>query len=71
MKKFVYIALIIILGSFVFNFITFDYKLGIFHKFNLPYIIGIGAGVCGVILCMILLKYYRLKGSLVEQSNKE
>lgn len=61
MKNFLYISLFIILGSFVFNFVSFKYSLGLFHEVNLPYIVGIGAGICGLILCLILFKYLRLK----------
>ncbi len=64
MKTFVYIAFLIIFGSFVFNLVSIDYKEPILGEENLPYIIGLSAGICGLILCFILLKYYRLKENL-------
>ncbi len=70
MKNFVYIALFIILGSFVFNFISMDYEAPILGEENRPYIIGLGAGVCGLILCSIFLKYYRLKSNLENRSKQ-
>lgn len=69
MKTFVYIALFIILGSFVFNLVSMDYEMGLMSEENRPYIIGLGAGVCGLILCAIFLKYYRLKSNLEHRSN--
>lgn len=70
MKTFVYIALFIILGSFVFNLVSMDYELGLLHEENRAYIIGLGAGVCGLILCAIFLKYYRLKSNLENRSKQ-
>jgi hypothetical protein len=62
--------MILILGSLVYNLIEFDYSLGMFAELNLPYVIGIGAGVCGLILALIMLKYNQLKPSLDNQSKK-
>ena len=70
MKTFVYIALFIILGSFIYNFFSMDYGMGILSEVNRPYIIGIGAGICGLILCAIFLKYYRLKSNLENRSKQ-
>lgn len=70
MKNFVYIALFIILGSFVFNFISMDYEASLLGEENRPYIIGLGAGVCGLILCAIFLNYYRLKSNLANRSKQ-
>lgn len=71
MKKFVYIALVIIIASFVFNIISIDYQLGMLNKENLPFIIGLGSGICGFILCLIFLKFYRMKAHLSQQSKTE
>ena len=70
MKTFVYISLVIILGSFVYNLISMDYAQGLLHVDNLPYIIGLCAGICGLILCFIFLNYYRLKSNLGNRSKQ-
>jgi len=69
MKTFVYIAFFIILGSFVFNLVYFDYKESFLGEENRPYVIGLAAGICGLILCFIFLKYYRLKDNLNQRAN--
>jgi hypothetical protein len=68
MKTFVYIALFIILGSFVFNVVSMDFKQSLLGSYNRPYIIGICSGICGIILCFIFLNYYRLKANLEKKS---
>lgn len=68
MKIFVYIALIIILGSFVYNLVSMDFDLSLLGTENRPYLIGLCAGVCGLILCFIFLRFYRLKSNLEKQS---
>lgn len=70
MKTFVYISLVIILGSFIYNLVSMDYGLSLLHADNRPFIIGLGAGVCGLILCFIFLNYYRLKSNLENRSNR-
>jgi hypothetical protein len=69
MKNFVYVALFIILGSFVYNLISFEYGKSIIGEENFPYLLGLAAGLCGLIICFILLKYYRLKENLNQKSN--
>jgi uncharacterized membrane protein len=68
MKTFVYVALVIILGSFIYNIYSFNFSESFLGDENRPYLIGLCAGVCGLILCAIFLKYYRLKGNLENRS---
>lgn len=68
MKTFIYIAFLIIFGSFVFNLVSIDYKDSFWGEENRPYIIGLSAGFCGLILCFILMKYYRLKENLSQRA---
>lgn len=70
MKKIIYIALVLLLGSFIYNLVSMDYGLGILDASNRPFIIGLGAGICGLILCFIFLNYYRLKSNLDNRSTK-
>jgi uncharacterized membrane protein len=70
MKTFVYVALVIILGSFIYNIISLDFSDSLMGAENRPYIIGLCAGVSGLILCAIFLKYYRLKGNLENRSKQ-
>lgn len=70
MKTFVYIAFFIIFGSFIFNLVSMDYKQPFLDEENRPYIIGLSAGICGLILCFILLKFYRLKENLDRRSSQ-
>lgn len=60
MRIFVYIALIVILASFVFNLMNFEYDKGILAEVNRPYIIGLGSGICGLILCFIFLRFFQI-----------
>ena len=71
MKTFVYVALVIILGSFVYNIWNFDWNNNLLGDENRPYLIGLCAGICGLILCLIFLRYYRLKANLENRSKPE
>ncbi|HLV23835.1 MAG TPA: hypothetical protein VKY36_03535 [Moheibacter sp.] len=64
MKTFIYIALFIILGSFAYNLISFQYDKNLLGIENQPFLIGLLAGICGLILCVIMLKHLRLKEHL-------
>lgn len=70
MKTFAYIAILLIIGSLVYNLIQFDYNESILSDWNRPFIIGIGSGVCGLILAMIILRYNQLRPNLENQSEK-
>lgn len=70
MKTFIYIAFLIIFGSFVFNFIFMDYEQSLWGEENRPYMIGFSAGICALILCFILLKYSQLKENLNRRANQ-
>lgn len=70
MKTLIYIFLILILGSFVYNLVKFHYSLSILSDENQTFVIGLGAGLCGFILGLIMLKYLQLKPSLDNQSKK-
>ncbi|MFA5620932.1 MAG: hypothetical protein WDA08_11560 [Weeksellaceae bacterium] len=61
MKVFVYIVLVVILGSLIFNIVSYESDYGFSSDVNRPYIIGVGAGICGLILGLIILQYLRLK----------
>lgn len=70
MKTFVYVALVIIIGSFVYNFWNFDFDQSVLGVENRPYLIGLCAGVCGLILCAIFLRFYRLKANLENRAKQ-
>lgn len=70
MKTLIYIILIAILGSFIFNLVKFNYGIGLMAEENRTYIIGLGAGICGFLLALIMLKYLQLKPNLENQSKK-
>ncbi|MFV0304987.1 MAG: hypothetical protein ACK5IC_05870 [Moheibacter sp.] len=70
MKTFVSISLFIVIGSFVFNLVSMDFKQSLFGDDNQPYIIGLGAGVCALILCIIYFQYERLKTNLANRAKQ-
>lgn len=68
MKIFIYLALILILGSFGYNLWAMDYTKSFMSEVNRPYIFGLSAGVCATVVCVILLKYEHLKQNLANQA---
>lgn len=70
MKTFIYIVIIFILGSLVYNLTKYHYSESLFSDWNRPFVIGIGAGICGLLLALIMLKYRQLKPNLENQSKK-
>lgn len=71
MKTLIYVLMFIILGSLIYNLASIDYNTKLFTDYNRPFIIGTGAGVCGFILSLIMIQYYRLKPRLKNLSEKE
>ena len=70
MKTFLYIILFIILGSVFYNLASYNYNLSLMSDENRSSIIGLGAGICGLILWLIMLKYLQLKPNLDQQSKQ-
>lgn len=68
MKIFIYIALILILGSFGYNFWAMNYSESFMSEINRPYVFGISAGICALVVCVILMKYEHLKQNLTNQA---
>lgn len=64
MKVFLYIVLFVIIFSFGYNLYYLDLDESFLGKENRPYVIGLAAGICGLILCLIFLRYARLKSNL-------
>lgn len=70
MKIFVYIVLFIIICSFGYNLYYLDLSESLFENENRPYVIGLAAGICGLILCVIFLKHARLKSNLENRAKQ-
>lgn len=70
MKSVIYIILIVIVGSLVYNLTKINYQLGFFAEENQVFVIGLGSGICGFLLGLIILKYLQLKPNLENQSKK-
>lgn len=71
MKTYVYIVLIIVFGSFIYNFISINYDESILSDHNFPYIIGLAAGLCALILALIILKYLQAKKYLDDSKSEQ
>ena len=70
MKVFIYIALFVIVFSFGYNLYYLDLDTSLTGAENRPYILGLAAGICGLILCVILLKSARLKSNLENRTKQ-
>lgn len=70
MKTFIYIVLFVIIFSFGYNLYYLDPSESFFGSENRPYIIGLAAGICGLILCIIFLRYARLKSNLENRAKQ-
>lgn len=68
MKVFLYIVLFVILFSFGYNVYYLDLDESFLGTQNRPYVIGLAAGICGLILCIIFLRYERLKSNLEKRA---
>ncbi len=68
MKVFLYIVLFVILFSFGYNLYYLDLDESFLGAQNRPYVIGLAAGICGLILCIIFLRYERLKSNLEKRA---
>lgn len=71
MRTLLYLGLGFILLTLAYNFIFFDYQIGLFDPYNLPFIIGIGAGICAFLLLVILINYQDLKQRSTQKSTQE
>lgn len=71
MRTLFYLGIGFVILTLVYNFIFFDYGAGLFDSHNLPYIIGIGAGICAFILLIILINYQELRQNSIRKSTEE
>lgn len=70
MRVFLYIALFIIIFSFGYNLYYLDLDESFLGAENRPYVIGLAAGICGFILCIIFLRTARLKSNLENRTKQ-
>lgn len=71
MKTLLYVGLGFILLTLAYNFIFFDYEAGLFDAYNLPFVIGIGAGISAFLLLIILINYRELRKHSTQRSAEE
>lgn len=70
MKVFIYIVLFVIVFSFGYNLYYLDLETSFMGAENRPYVLGLAAGICGLILCIIFLKSARLKSNLESRTKQ-
>lgn len=59
-----YLLVLFLIGTLIYNLYKINYGLGFLSDLNQPYIIGLGAGVCALILAFTFKRFYVLKKNL-------